>query len=138
MSKFDNVKVRQKVYSLTYGDGEVVAIDSARYYPIRAKFPNGMDRLFMLCGRLNENDVTPDLYLAKPEIIEKEPLPDLPVDEPVLVRTSERGGWVERHFSHFDDDGKMHCFNDGKTSWTARGCTLPWNHWKLPDSGGDV
>ena len=60
--------------------------------------------------------------------------PDLKVDDRILVRDSNSGYWIPRHFSHWNGNLCM-CFDGGKTSWSENGCGVyPWEHWKLPDN----
>lgn len=60
-------------------------------------------------------------------------LPDLKVDDKVMVRNSDEDLWKRRHFSHFDHNGRVVCFDAGCTSWSADDYVAPWNHWRLPN-----
>ena len=60
-------------------------------------------------------------------------LEDLAVDTPLLVRDDEDAEWTKRHFAEVID-GKLLCWADGGTSWTAADSsdTTTWLLWKLP------
>jgi hypothetical protein len=61
--------------------------------------------------------------------------PPFRVDDPVWVRRDypEDSAWEKRHFARWGIDGKIMCFIDGKTSWSARAQdVLPWDRYKKP------
>lgn len=49
------------------------------------------------------------------------------VDTPILV-SGDNKEWVKRYFAKYKD-GKVYCWLNGKTSWTAF-CELSIGHWK--------
>ena len=58
----------------------------------------------------------------------------IPVDTKVLVSSSGKD-WHRRHFAEYKD-GKVYCFNNGITSFTAQGSEFPsgkvsWEYVKL-------
>ena len=58
----------------------------------------------------------------------------IPVDTKVLVSSSGKD-WYRRHFAEYKD-GKVYCFNNGITSFTAQGSEFPsgkvsWEYVKL-------
>jgi len=56
----------------------------------------------------------------------------LPLDTPVLVWDKKGEEKLKRYFKRFTKKGKIVCFSDGRTSWTAIDNTgLKWKHWKL-------
>ncbi len=61
-------------------------------------------------------------------------LPDLEMNTEVLVRHSNDEDVRMRHFEGWQEDGKMLCFDDGRTSFTNCG-TSSWAYWKV--SGGE-
>ena len=73
-------------------------------------------------------------YLPKFEverwILHRKPLPKLRKDDPVYVNDGVEGP-VRRHFSHFDSEGLIHTYINGKTSWTISE-TCSWDKWRLP------
>ena len=72
------------------------------------------------------------------EYIEPEPKTDwskVEVDTPILVRATKTGLWEVRYFAKYKD-GKVWCWDNGKTSYTSI-CTVSiynWNFSKLPTS----
>ena len=65
----------------------------------------------------------------------KEPETDwskVEVDTPILVRYSEDGKWLRRHFAKYED-GIVYAWKDAYTSWTGDFAT-PWELAKLAES----
>ena len=56
------------------------------------------------------------------------------VDTPILVRDFETSRWEKRYFAFFEN-GKVHAWSGGATSWTSEGHnnTMSWNYAKLAD-----
>ena len=54
------------------------------------------------------------------------------VDTPILVRYSEDGEWLRRHFAKYED-GIVYAWTDAYTSWTGDFVT-PWELAKLAES----
>ena len=54
------------------------------------------------------------------------------VDTPILVRYSEDGEWLRRHFAKYED-GIVYAWKDAYTSWTGDFVT-PWELAKLAES----
>ena len=85
----------------------------------------------------NETDVRAWDYakLAETEEECKEPEVDwskVAVDTPILVRYSEDGEWLRRHFAKYED-GIVYAWKDAYTSWTGDRVT-PWELAKLAES----
>ena len=57
------------------------------------------------------------------------------VDTPILVRVSEDGDWLRRHFAKYED-GIVYTWKDGHTSWTVLHDeeVTGWNFSKLTES----
>ena len=55
------------------------------------------------------------------------------VDTPILVRGSEDGEWIRRHFANYYN-GLVYAWKDSRTSWTACGYMTAWNYAKLAES----
>jgi hypothetical protein len=73
------------------------------------------------------HEILPDGSLRKP-------LPDLKVDDKILVKFTDHGPWERRHFSHYDTDrGCVRVYGDGCTSWTSNVSTVKVKDWRLPD-----
>lgn len=55
------------------------------------------------------------------------------VDTPILVRFSrDDKNWVKRHFARYDN-GQVHAWINGTTSWTANGKSDTWTYAKLAE-----
>lgn len=54
------------------------------------------------------------------------------VDTPVLVRDSETSRWENRYFAFFEN-GRVHTWNSGTTSWTSEGYEMSWKYAKLAE-----
>lgn len=50
----------------------------------------------------------------------------VPVDTPVLI-SNDKEIWFKRYFARYED-GKVYCWLNGKTSWTAE-CEFSIGHW---------
>ena len=72
-----------------------------------------------------------DLYRIKPDT------PDIPVDTKMLVwRNKDKEHCpIKRHFSHFDELGRCHCFKKGKTSFTGYS-TSSWDCYEIYNEDG--
>ena len=57
----------------------------------------------------------------------------VPVDTPILVSEYDDGfSWERRHFAKFQD-GQVYAWAEGRTSWSARGKCMSWEHAKLAE-----
>ena len=56
------------------------------------------------------------------------------VDTPILVRDYETSKWEKRYFAFFEN-GKVHAWNGGVTSWTSErhNNTMSWEYAKLAE-----
>ena len=54
------------------------------------------------------------------------------VDTPVLVRDFETSKWEKRYFAYFEN-GRVHTWNSGTTSWTSEGYEMSWQYAKLAE-----
>lgn len=50
----------------------------------------------------------------------------VPVDTKVILKYDNK--FENAHFSHIDDHGRIHTFNNGKTSWTSKSEGTGWLH----------
>ena len=70
----------------------------------------------------------------KSEHVEQVDWSKVKVDTPILVRESESGNWVKRHFDKFAD-GKVYAWVNGGTSWTrTNDAVRAWEFAKLAES----
>lgn len=52
------------------------------------------------------------------------------VDTKILVRDSQDGKWIKRHFAKYEN-GKVYAFNGGYSSWTNMDNVIDWKYAKL-------
>jgi hypothetical protein len=120
------IKVGDRVWSIQHGWVTVKGVFSVSEYPISI---NG--NRYTREGLDYKEDMYPSLFWQEgttpPEALIK-PLPQLEVDTKVMVWGE--GAKHKRHFSHFDSNGKICCFNDGSTSWAYKS-TNEWDNWEL-------
>ena len=135
---FTDAKVGDRVWSITNGWGVVKERRSPHYqYPLNVEFEGGSCRLYTLWGRLHIEDQNPTLFWDEVKIgTPEKPLPKLEVDAKVLVWGPD-GRKRNRHFSHFDDEGRMFAFSNGQSSFTNE-CSLEngvtaWDKWELAE-----
>ncbi len=57
--------------------------------------------------------------------------PGLTMDTPVWVWIFD--SWGPRHFAGWSEDGRIKCWQDGRTSHTAGGCCWLPDEWRLDD-----
>lgn len=65
------------------------------------------------------------------DLIEYNPAQDLNLDQPIWVRNWSTAGWVPRHFASVNNRGKVMCWDDGCTSFTAteKYKKSAWDYW---------
>ena len=111
-----------------YGEMIEVSRNDITWHPRKfiAPCPQGV-----LCLDVGERDIEADDHMIVcPWLHHRKPLPKLPIDHPVFVRSKGGTTWDHYHFSHFRK-GIMFCFVNGKTSWSTEQ-TTSWDEWKLP------
>lgn len=54
------------------------------------------------------------------------------VDTPILVRWHTSSKWCRRYFAKYED-GKIHAWGNGRTSWSTGGVTICWPYAKLAE-----
>lgn len=54
------------------------------------------------------------------------------VDTPILVRSYTGSVWNRRYFAKYED-GKIHAWGNGRTSWSTGGVTICWPYAKLAE-----
>lgn len=127
---FENAQIGDKVWCMAEGWGVVDDIDEYAHFPLHVSFPNDGYEMYTLDGIYDNNHKVQTLFWD--EVVFKaptKPLPALDVDTEVLVwmHPSEKH---RRHFSHFNSQRKIHCFVNGRTSWTTKQ-TSDWLYWEL-------
>ena len=126
-------KVGDTVYQWQYGKGKVIKMYDDRDFPIVVKFASGLITAFTEDGRYSTGQekclsFTP-YDLVNGGFSQERPLPDIEVDTLVYVRDGAEP-WNMRYFSHFGEDGKIHCFSWQQKS-TDSEHTMSWNEWSL-------
>jgi len=135
---FKNAKIGDRVWSNQYGWGTIENIYPNFIYPIYVRFNKYITtKEYTKDGKYRTKDKFPTLFWSAfeiPEIAYKKPLPKLKVDTKVVVWNSD-GIRNQRHFSHFDKDGKIHTFSNGLTSWTNKASiqTTVWDYYSVAD-----
>ena len=131
MTTFEDAKVGDRVWALSFGWGTVVDINKYRnLYPIQVSF--GLTTCtYTTDGKSFIDHISQALFWDEVVITPPEkPLPKLQVDTKVLVWDNSNCIKIKGHFSHFDEKGKMHVFASGTTSWSHKEI-VPYNYWKL-------
>jgi hypothetical protein len=123
---FSKLPIGTKVET-AYGPGKIVLGLSPRV-TVRV---GDVDYQYTPSGKRCEYDKRPTLFVAPFEWPEQEqPLPDLAVDTPVMVRSRGDRSWRRRHFCRWED-GKCVTFTDGFSSWLTKTISR-WDEWRLP------
>ena len=135
---FGNAKVGDKVFDVRLGWGEIIDICFEDNGLVYVGF-KGWTEAYNLYGVYNISyDKRPSLYWNEFEVPEEafeKPSPKLEIDTPVLVSSKEGDEGYKRHFAGWTKDGRMKCWRNGHTSWSAGGKEdySIWNYWKLPE-----
>lgn len=134
MTTFEDAKVGDRVWCLYCNKWLTITnIRKEDTYPIKTETNS-----YTLDGRLNTHSIRmlfwDEVVITPPE----KPLPKLDVDTKVLVWDDKEGIKLPRHFSHFEKDGKMATFTEGRTSWSRANvvarCYIVWNYWELAEA----
>lgn len=129
---FADIKVGDKVWGISQGWGVVTTLMVCHTYPIEVEFEHG-DGTYTRDGYYILEDINPSLFWDEIEVkAPPKPLPDLQVDAKVFVWNNPESRLC-RHFSHFDEDGVLHAFIGGETSFSSSGLTNPWSCWELAE-----
>jgi hypothetical protein len=110
-----------------------VVLTGNELYSVVVEF-KGTQESYTADGKILNRDEIPSLYHGIPKVIappEPERLPLFDVDDQVLVSNEIDGDWICRHFAN-RNNGKMHCWAHGKTSFTTS-ISVEWDFWRLPE-----
>lgn len=130
---FESVQVGDKVWSVLYGWGVVSEVSKGSAYPLRAHFQGGVRRWYTSEGKQYKTHVSQILFWDEVKIeAPKKPLPDLEVDAKIFVWDDPRRKF-KGHFSHFDENGGICVFMDGRTSFSSECDTELWKYWELAE-----
>jgi hypothetical protein len=131
MTDFTKLKVGTMVWAIDNGWGVITKIDTHDGYNVRVLFNNGNGEDFTKDGKRYEESPLPSLFLNKFEIPKEANLPNLKVDDKVVVWMS--GMSNDRHKRYFKrfDKGCIVCFYDGKTSFSDTGQETTWDWFEV-------
>lgn len=133
MTTFERASVGDKVWLIhTREWGTIAEILPGLGYALKVNFDGGDYISFTMCGKECTSHSYQSLFWDEiPIIAPPKPLPKLEVDTKVLVWDIDKRLSIKRYFSHFDEDGMIHVFARGATSWSNKGNTASYNHWEL-------
>jgi len=140
---FESAKIDDSVWDSRHGWGKVVGVFRSNLLPLKVLF--GLDgetkqRSYRFDGRFKDTDVSPRLFWNSFIIPVKafiKPLPKLKVDTKVIVWNKDKTNKRNRYFSHFNQNGKIVCFQYGATSWSHYNNNKDywdtWDNWELAE-----
>ena len=130
MTTFEDAKVGDRVFHYKYGWSTITNIKKESNYPIIIDY----DFSFTYEGFADKSDKNRTLFWDEVKIVPpSKPLPKLEVDTKVVVWDSEEKIKLHRHFSHFEKNGKIVTFAEGRTSWSQGDkSVVDWEYWELP------
>ena len=107
-------------------DVRVLCTDSANLpYPVIVEFSTGE------IVRYSDEGVTDVYKTTAAELIEVLPYEDFKIDDPVMVSNIAKF-WESAHFAGVNSEGEPLTYMNGKTSWSAGGCTQVWEYCRKP------
>ena len=134
---FKDSQVGDRVFDYLIQEwGEIISTTNLRPYTVLVRFEDGAMGSYTIQGIKNTIDKLPTLFWdeVKPITPPEKPLPELEVDTRVFVwDLNNKRDILKRYFSHFDWNGKIHCFPIGRTSWSSNGNTTAWDNWELAE-----
>jgi len=138
---FKNAQIGDRVWDVRYGWGKIITSKESSMFRLTVEFINSYNDLqtcsYTIEGRAANYHNFPTLlwneFKIPPEAFIK-PLPKLAKDTKVLV-WDEIGLFNEKrkqkgYFSHFDKDGIIYCYGQGRTSWSGT-TAQAWDNWEL-------
>jgi len=130
---FSKAKVNDRVWSFQYGWGTIVEVNVDEIAFLPDISPGNYYWVDKKTGKYHPNDINPAIYWQEfkipPEAFKK----SMPIDTKVIVWDMDKNYKYKRHFSHFKNDGKIYCFQDGATSWSSDGSVTGWTNWELAE-----
>ena len=131
---FTKLPIGTKVETM-WGPGKIVRVDRRDpLFKVEVSIGENNVVMYTADGKYFEEHAHPTLFLSPFEWPTQEqpepPLPDLPVDAPIMVRDKEHMIWHRRHFAQWKG-GKAMTFKAGGTSFTDNR-TIAWQQWRLP------
>ncbi|PHQ82925.1 MAG: hypothetical protein COB69_00305 [Phycisphaera sp.] len=136
MSYFENAKVGDKVCSFEIGeDCEIFSITADAVYCIHISGNCGTHGYTVDGCIFKGGHAQTAFYGSKLPVfdIPPPPVPEMAIDTPVIV-WNRKGCKFYQYFNRFDEDGKIMCFTNGKTSFSSNHAgetEISWKHWEL-------
>ena len=129
MTTFEDAKVGDRAWDITKGWTEIKSINHNSIWPICTT--SGLSYTFE--GKIMAEDLNPSIFWDEIKFeIPPKPLPKLEVDTKVLVRDTLSSEPLRRYFSHFEKNGQIATFAEGRTSWSVQNKpTIVWEYWEL-------
>lgn len=127
---FKNAKIGDKVWYIGRGWGTIADIVDNTHFQIIVAFKNKYVLHFLYDGRLCTDDEYPTLFWSEfkaPKGAYKKPLLK---DTKVLTWDLDKDKAVKRYFSHFDEYGKIHTFDNGMTRRSSES-TSSWFNYEI-------
>lgn len=122
-----HIKEGDKVWDNRFGWTTVKNIRPDRKYKISTGYYS-----YMQDGKAIEQNEFPSLFWKEQKFDLTKPIPDLKVDDPIIVWHDERIKY-KRYFCNFDKSGNVVTYDYGGTSWSVPGKTSHWPNWELPN-----
>ena len=130
MTTFETAQVGDRVYHYRYGWSTITNIKKESDYPIIIDYDFFSFTYEGFADKSDKNRILfwDEVIITPPE----KPLPKLEVDTKVLVWDRHYHTKERRYFSHFEKNGKIATFSEGRTSWSMNNTpSIVWNYWEL-------
>ena len=130
MTTFETAQVGDRVYHYRHGWSTITDIKKESYYPIIIDYDFFSFTYEGFADKSDKNRILfwDEVIITPPE----KPLPKLEVDTKVLVWHRHYHTKERRYFSHFEKNGKIATFSEGRTSWSMNNTpSIVWNYWEL-------
>jgi len=128
---FKDMKIGDRIHTSEKGWGEVIALGNGDH-PMLLKFEY-LNAVFALESEVCHARFHQTQFGGEAKIkAGQRPSLSFGVDSKVLVWNNEGESKKKRYFKEFDTNGKITCFVNGATSWTATN-EVEWEHWELAE-----
>lgn len=135
---FKNIQLGDNVWDVRYGWGKVVELtrkDNTYSFSVEFLIPSNSKQncSYSIDGKAAEWHNFPVLFWNEFKVPAEafiKPLPKFEKDTRVLVWNNGCSMKIQRYFSHFTEEGVIHCYDKGCTSWTTN-YTQEWDNWEL-------
>ena len=133
MTTFETAKVDDRVFDIKHGWGLISKVFPKNMRPITVQFSK-YDRSYMFNGKYLETDINQVLFWDEVKIV---PQKSHYLSQKQILKyqfgTVKKKVKLHRHFSHFEKNGKIVTFAEGRTSWSQGDkSVVDWEYWELP------